>query len=276
MPILDDVNVRATLLAILALLTAVAAVAAARRERVDKKLPPPVRGEWRWVHKEKPQTLEQYKAANPVRGTKLRTKIYLLPWSTRPPMESNVHARLRALIEASFGRTVEWLPAQRIPKRAYDHKRRRVDIRACLPSLVKALPNDALFLLALTDRDIRLPKSRYTFGWASMQLRVGICSSWRLRPDRNRTRRRARYFGLALHEATHMISVPHCTERRCLMNGAMDLKEADRRPLHLCWECKAKVCWNLGLDPAKRDANVARAWAAADIVRRPTASPSKR
>jgi archaemetzincin len=259
-----DVNTTAVLLASLLLL---APAASSRREPVGKPLPPGTRGEWRWVHKEKAQTLEQYKAAKPVRPTEKRTKIYLLPWSTRPPMEAGVNERLRMLLEASFGRAVEWLPAQRIPARAYDPKRRRIEIRACLPTLVKTLPDDALFLLAVTDRDIRLPKSRYTFGWGSMRLRVGICSSFRLRPDRNRTRRRARYFGLALHEATHMLSVPHCTKRRCLMNGAMDLKEADRRPLRMCWECKSKVCWNLGLDSAKRDANVTRAWDAAAVTR---------
>jgi hypothetical protein len=36
------------------------------------------------------------------------------------------------------------------------------------------------------------------------------------------------------------------------MCGSNHLAEADRRPLHFCAECMAKVCWATGADPAER------------------------
>jgi len=70
---------------------------------------------------------------------------------------------------------------------------------------------------------------------------------------------------LALHEAHHLLSLPHCTFYRCLMNGALTLKEADGRPAVLCPVCRAKVCWNLGVDPAARERAMADAFAAVGL-----------
>ncbi|MEM8882880.1 MAG: archaemetzincin [Planctomycetota bacterium] len=233
------------------------------RDTIWPKLPAPQRGEWRWRHHEDPQTLAQYRNAEPKRPGTARTTIYLAPNWTRPPMEPETEARLAELCAAFFGRPVKWTEPVRWPKRAYDPKARKLHIAPCIPKLVRALPDDGIFLLALTDRDLRLPRSRFTYGWGSLKHRVGIASTWRIAPDRKPQRKRRRLYGLVLHEATHTLSVPHCTERRCLMNGSLDLEESDRRPLLLCWECRAKLCWNLGLDPRKRYEALAAAWARA-------------
>jgi archaemetzincin len=225
-----------------------------------KPLPPAKSGEWRWRHNESPQTLAQYQEAKPVRATKERHTVYLLPALTRPTQEPDRIERMAALMGAYFGRPVRVLPTAALPRKAYNPKRRRISVRECVPYLVKRLPKDAVFLLALTDRDIHLPKSRYNFGWGSLKLRVGICSTWRVDWGKERSLQRRRIYGLALHECTHMLGVPHCTERQCLMNGAMDLRESDPRPMLLCWECRDKVCWNLALDPLKRYDALAKAW----------------
>jgi archaemetzincin len=72
---------------------------------------------------------------------------------------------------------------------------------------------------------------------------------------------------LALHEAGHLLSLPHCTFYRCLMNGALTVEEADARPAVLCPVCRAKLCWNLGIDPLDRERSLARAFAAAGMTR---------
>ena len=33
------------------------------------------------------------------------------------------------------------------------------------------------------------------------------------------------------------------------MNGANNLAESDRKPLHLCPTCFRKLCWNLRVEP---------------------------
>jgi len=228
-------------------------------------LKPAKPGEWRFRHPEQPQTLAAYRAADPKRGTDTRKVIYIWPALTRPPREVDRIERLAELLGAFFGREVSVLPTAPLPRKAYDPERRRFAIRRCIPRLVASLPADALFLLAITDRDMHLPGTRYTFGWGSQELRVGICSTWRVDLGKTHELERMRTYGLALHESAHMLSIPHCTTRVCLMNGAMDLRESDKRPLLLCWECRDKLCWNLGLDPLKRYDALAKAWRSAGL-----------
>jgi len=250
--------------AVLLLLVASAASVPTQRE-FWPRLPPAKSGEWRFRHPEKPQSMEQYLAADPKRGTAKRKIIYLWPALTRPMREPDRIERISGLLGAYFGREVRVLEPQAFPRKAYDAVNRRLSIRALLPSLVKRLPDDGLFLLAITDRKMRLPGAMWTYGWGSLKLRVGICSTWYVEGGRSPNRARKRLFGLALHESTHMLSVPHCTERACLMNGAVDFRESDKRPLLLCWECRDKVCWNLGLDSLKRYDALAKAWRAAGL-----------
>jgi archaemetzincin len=54
------------------------------------------------------------------------------------------------------------------------------------------------------------------------------------------------------HELGHMFSILHCTAYECDMCGSNSLAESDRRPLALCPECMAKVCWATQADPVER------------------------
>lgn len=261
MPALKIGSMRTFLLTIL---VASAASVPTQRE-FWPRLPEAKPGQWRYRHLEQPQPLDAYRAADPKRGTSKRKVIYVWPALTRPMREPDRIGKLAELLRAYFGREVRVMEPAALPRKAYDPKRRRFSIRRCIPALVKRLPDDALFLLAITDRDMHLPGTRYTFGWGSMKLRVGMCSTWRVDYGKTDELARARFFGLSLHEATHMLSVPHCTERQCLMNGAMDLRESDTRPLLLCWECRDKVCWNLGLDPLERYDALTNAWRSAGL-----------
>ena len=130
--------------------------------------------------------------------------------------------------------------------------------------VVRRLPDDALFCLAVTDRDIFVGELAYTFGWGSFRFRVGVVSTHRLGAQPDAARRR-RVLTLAAHEAGHMLSLPHCTFFGCLMNGARTLAEADRRPVLACPVCRAKLCWNLGLDPRARYDTLADAYDGAGL-----------
>lgn len=238
-------------------------LAAPSREDVWPDLPPPERGEWRWRHREEHQSLEAYRKSGPRRAAGKRRVLCVLPAWTRPGDERARMPETEKLLAAFFGRPVRRMEPRPLPKRAYDEERRQYELQALIPFLRRALPDDAAFLLVLTDRGLRLPGARHTDGWGSLEWRVGICSSRRLGDGKKRARR---WHGLVLHEATHMLSVPHCTKRRCLMNGAMDFEESDRRPLLLCWECRSKVCWNAGLDVDERYGALLEAWRGAGFM----------
>ncbi len=217
-----------------------------------KTLGPPTRGTWRDIVEEKPQTFAAYKDAGPARPTALRKKIYIQPLLTRPPRDPKLLTRIAKALEAFFGRSVTVRKPIPIPPRAFDAKNRRITVFRLLPTLITQLPKDALFQLAVTDRDLWLGKGGRAFGWSSFQWRVGIMSTRRLGAEEQPIRRRFRMISLALHEAGHLLSIPHCLYFECLMNGARTMREAEKRPILLCPVCRAKLCWNLGLRPGPR------------------------
>ena len=218
-----------------------------------KRLPPvPGKEDWRADHPERGQTLREYKEAGPTRPTAKRTRIYLRPWLTRPPAQPGLLENIATLLKASFGREVVVLENGPLPARAYDPGRRQFAVMKLGARLVRTLPEDALFVLAVTDRDLHMGRFGYALGWGSFDLRVGVMSTLRVDVGAGAERRRRRVLSLALHEATHELSLPHCIFYFCLMNGARDRIATDKRPMQLCPVCRAKVCWNLGLDPLKR------------------------
>jgi archaemetzincin len=231
-----------------------------------RRLPPAQPGEWLWVFPEEGQTFAEYRESSPVRPTERRTMIYLAPFLTRPPADPGLLRAIEASLAASFGREVRTLPAAPLPSGAYVRARRQVSALALAPHLVRGMPDDALFLLAVTDRDLFAGRLEHTFGWGSLELRVGVMSTARLRGEGEPALRRRRAVTLALHEAGHLLSIPHCTFYRCLMNGALTLEEADGRPAVLCPVCRAKLCWSLGLDPAARERAAAEAFEAAGMA----------
>jgi archaemetzincin len=234
---------------------------------VWKPLPPPQPGDWRWRFPEKGQTFREYKAARPTRPTAERQTVYLQPFYTRPPPDRRELERVAALLGGFFAREVKTLPPGPLPASAYARGRQQVDVFRLARAMARSLPADALFVLAITDRDLFAGRLQYTFGWGSFKLRVGVLSTHRLAgsSEADGQRRRRRLLTLAAHESGHMLSLPHCTFFQCLMNGVRSLAEADARPALLCPVCRAKLCWNLGLDPLERYRGVGEAWARAGL-----------
>jgi len=227
-----------------------------------KPLPPPKTGEWLDVFPEKGQTFAEYKRSNPIRPHQLRNRIYVLPMLTKPPADRDILQKLRGVLGAFFGLDVRILSPKPLPKQAYRPVGRQFEVLKLVPALRDALPEDAVFLLAVTDRDLYLKKHGFTFGWAHFRLRVGIMSTARL-GDRSDPRSLRRTLTLGLHESGHLLTLPHCVFYGCLMNGVRSVGETDRRPAVLCPVCLAKLCWATGADPRRRYREVERAYRAA-------------
>jgi archaemetzincin len=231
-----------------------------------RKLPPPEPGEWLWVFPEEGQTFAEYRASEPVRATAERKVVYLAPLLTRPAKDPELLSTIGALLGASFAAEVRILPPRPLPSGSYVRARRQVSALALAPHLVRELPEDALFVLAVTDRDLFVGTLSHAFGWGSLKLRVGVLSTARLGAEGDPAVSRRRAMTLALHEAGHLLSLPHCTFYRCLMNGALTVEEADARPAVLCPVCRAKLCWNLGVEPVARERALAAAFTNAGMA----------
>ncbi len=228
-----------------------------------RRLKAPEPGEWLWVFPEEGQTFAEYRESGPVRPTAERRTIYLAPFLTRPARDPELLQRIASVLKAAFGSEVSVLPPAPLPSGAYARERRQVKALDLAPHLVRTLPKDALFLLAVTDRDLSVGDLSYAFGWGSLRLRVGVLSTARLGESPAVSRRRA--LTLALHESGHLLSLPHCTFYRCLMNGALTLEEADARPAALCPVCRAKLCWNLATPARAREEALAEAFQGAGL-----------
>ena len=119
------------------------------------------------------------------------------------------------------------------------------------------MPKDAFGMIALTTSDLWPGKGwNFVFGQASLRERVGVWSMYRYGdPDKGRRELRRvllRTIKTASHELGHMMSMMHCTAFECSMCGSNSRGESDRRPLALCPECMAKVCWATGAEPVER------------------------
>ena len=119
------------------------------------------------------------------------------------------------------------------------------------------LPENAVAYLAFTTSDLWPGKGwNFVFGQASLRERVGVWSLHRFGNLDDSEAAEAlclrRTFKLAAHETGHMFSMLHCTAYKCGMCGSNHLDEADKRPLHFCAECFAKVCWATKSDPLRR------------------------
>jgi archaemetzincin len=229
------------------------------------KLGKPQPGDWLTVHNEPGQTFREYLDSKPVHARGKRRVIHIQPLGTFTKHQ-------RAIIDATsdfLGRyfqlpvTVKdtW-PESVVPA----HARRRhpswgmeqiltgyVLDRLLLPKL----PDDAAAFLAFTATDLWPGEGwNFVFGQASISNRVGVWSIYRNGdPSGGDDAFRLwllRTMKTASHETGHMLSMLHCTLYECNMCGSNNREESDRRPLALCPECLAKLCWATGCDPEQR------------------------
>jgi archaemetzincin len=232
---------------------------------LHRKLGKPQAGDWLVSHPEPGQTFRQYVSGRAVLPTADRRTIYVVALGEFSPEQRKVVQRTADFIERFFALPVATqpdLPLTVIP----------ADARRVHPSwgekqilstyvmekvLLPRLPKDAFALIAFTSSDLWPGEGwNFVFGQASLDERVGVWSLYRFGDPadgeagfRKCLRRTA---ATAVHELGHMFSMYHCTLYECVMCGCNNMAEADRRPIELCPECLAKVCWATGVDPASR------------------------
>lgn len=118
-------------------------------------------------------------------------------------------------------------------------------------------------LLILTNADL-YPKEGWTFvfGMTKQSQRICIQSYARHHPNfaqhtdqptrmfDNKVAKLVQYRAIktACHELCHVLSMRHCQQYECLMNGSSQLDEADQKPFALCPVCLRKLSYYLDFE----------------------------
>lgn len=228
-----------------------------------KELTAPKAGEWLFEHKEPGQTFAEYAKSQPVRRSKQWNTIHVCVIGEITAEQQRIIETTREYLEVFFDTPVtmgKQIPLSEIPDRA-QRKHPQWGGEQILSTYVldevlrPSRPNNALASLAFTASDLWPGKGwNFVFGQASLRERTGV---WSIHRNGNPSRSAESYqlclrrtLGTASHETAHILSMPHCKQFECSLNGSNNLAEADRKPLHLCQICQRKLCWNLQVNPA--------------------------
>ena len=238
---------------------------------LHEKLDPPKPGEWLYHHTETGQSFAEYTTADPVRPDRRRRVLCVQPLGAFNKAQRRIIQLSAEFIGLYFNlpvRVEKGMPLSVIPQEARRvHPQwgdRQILSTTVLDKLLKPrLPEDAVACLAFTSSDLWPGKGwNFVFGQASLRNRVGVWSLYRYGdPAESEPAFRKcllRTIKTATHETGHMLSMPHCVVYECNVNGSNSLPESDRRPLALCPECMAKVCWATRTDPVERYRKLAR------------------
>ena len=232
---------------------------------LHKVLGKPRQGDWLARHREPGQTFEEYLRSDPVTPTGDRTVIYILPLGDFSKTQEKIIAQTAEFMGLYFDRPVKVQAALGLDVIPAEARRvhpawgvKQILTGHVLDKVLKPrLPKDAAAYIAFTTSDLWPGKGwNFVFGQASLYERVGVWSIYRNgEPDKDAAGYRLcllRTLKTATHEMGHMFSMLHCTAYECNMCGSNHREESDRRPVWLCPQCWAKVCWATQADPIER------------------------
>jgi len=218
--------------------------------------------DWLAQHDEPGQTFRQYYNSSPVMPRGKRRIIYIQPVGSFADTQRTIIMLTADFMSSFFNLQVKVLdsvPLSVIPAHAKrKHPNWGMDqilSTYILTDILKPrLPTDAAAYLAFTTSDLWPGEGwNFVFGQASLRNRTGVWSIYRNgEPAENFNLCLLRTLKIAVHETAHMFSMYHCTLYECCMCGSNHQEESDRRPLYLCPECMAKICYAAKTDPVKR------------------------
>jgi len=221
----------------------------------------PQRGDWLAEHPEKGQTFDQFVGSRPQKPDAKHSTVYLVPFGEFDAEWSPKLTDLEQCTSAFFQLPVKSLQPQELDEKKFTMRendgRKQFLTKDFLRLLPKLRPADGFAIVGITMEDLYPdPAWNYVFGQASPRDQTGIYSFARYDPLFWRQRRTPearellliRSLGVLLHETCHMFEMAHCIYYMCLMNGANNLEESDRSPMHLCPVCLRKLQSSIGFD----------------------------
>ena len=149
--------------------------------------------------------------------------------------------------------TVQTMPLLPVPPESYEARRNQYYSTKILKEMLGDVPQDALRLLGVTDKDLCIPILTYVFGEAQVGGTAAVVSLARLRqehygltPDRPMLLERLRKE--SLHELGHTFGLFHCPSRDCVMHLSNTVVDVDIRGRDFCRGCQTVVASKTGAE----------------------------
>jgi predicted Zn-dependent protease len=163
-------------------------------------------------------------------------RLTLVPFeSASPDLVRSIAKRLRAVLPWKF------VVAAVMPEPPTRDAQEALDVAKVLALLPAGARHDEL-AVGITARDLSTPDYASVLGYAEPERRVAVISLLRLaegtvhvRGGRRRLVERAAKE--VLHEAGHLLSLPHCEGGNCVMQYSQALHDTDIKPCRFCATC---------------------------------------
>ncbi len=133
-----------------------------------------------------------------------------------------------------------------VPAGAYHPRRRQYLASELLVELRRQAGGRPEPLLAVTDVDIFAPGLSFVFGLADRRAAAAVISLARLRPEfyggkPDPALGEKRALKEAVHEAGHLLGLPHCQAPGCIMRFSSTVAETDAKGPGFCSACHRRV-----------------------------------
>lgn len=211
----------------------------------------PKPGDWLARFNEPGQTLRQYLDGPVNKKSEARAVIYIRPMGDVMSRHPGVMEAMRDYARVFYQTEARLLEPVPMPEEALTKERGQYNGDRILTWLANDRPSRTLMYVGLTDDDLFSGDLNFVFGVGSIQDRVGVYSLHRYGGNGDK-KFLERALKVMSHEMGHILSIQHCIEYECVMNGSNSLSETDEQPIHLCPTDLRKVVWNVGCDARKR------------------------
>jgi len=130
------------------------------------------------------------------------------------------------------------------PEEAYDSRRQQYHSTRILVLLERKIEQlEFARLLGVAGFDLYVPGMNFVFGEARCPGRVGVISTYRLKPlSPNRSDLfEQRVVKEAVHEIGHMLGLRHCFDSLCVMHFSEKIIDTDRKHAEPCRNCQSRL-----------------------------------
>ncbi len=157
-------------------------------------------------------------------------------------IEEKVLTAIEHGLEQAYGFGVRRLAGLAEPEYAYEAQRGQYSSAHILRRLIAQVPEDAVSVLGIAQKDLFIPMLSFVLGQAQLSGPAAVISLARLQqefyglsPDQSLAVARA--VKEAVHEVGHTVGLTHCADTSCPMSLSNNVRHVDAKGAELCTSC---------------------------------------